>query len=105
MHSRGQTTTFQTRLEISEYAEARVARHLHRDGSRVLSLDSTEVATTITQTRAHRLNLPDGTPCHWPGEYLSKRIEGSDLAVAPASPWLGTAHPFSGSQDGCLLAR
>ena len=105
MHSRGQTTTFQTRLEISEHAEARVEQHTHRNGRGVLNLDRTQVATTLHSPGTSWLNISSGPSGHWSTEYLSQGIKGNHPSLAQAPSRLGTSHPFSGTQDGCLLVR
>ena len=68
MRQRGQTTTYQTRLEINEHTEARVERHTNRNGSWVLNLDCTQMATTIAQAWTRGPNLTDGTSGHWSTE-------------------------------------
>ena len=100
MRQRGQTTSFQTRLEMSEQAEARLERPTNRNQRRLLSLDCAEVATTIAPSGTCRLHLSDGTACHWSCEYLPHRIKGDHSSSAPAPSRLGTRQPFS-----CAEAR
>src|SRR5258708_14470066 len=80
-------------------------RHTNCRGSRMFSVDRTQVATTIAKARTRRLNVPNGSSGHWSVEYLSQAITGDHPPPAHASPRLGTQHPFSCTQDGCLLAR
>src|SRR6266581_6813393 len=105
MRQRGQTTTYQTRLEINEYAEARVERPTNRHGSWVLSLDRTEVATTISAAGTCRLHRTHGSSCHRSCQYLSYCITRGYPSPARAPSGLGTNHTWSNAQDGCLLER
>ena len=63
------------------------------------------MATTMAKARARRLHLADGPSCHWPGEYLSSRIQGGHPAPAPTPSRLGTNDSFNSPQDRCILAR
>jgi len=105
MQLRGQTTTFQTRLEISELAEAWLERHTNCRSSRVLRVDCTQVATTSTKARTRRLHLIHGPSRHWSGQYLSSRIKRGHPSLAHPPSRLGTSHTFSSTQDGYLLVR
>jgi hypothetical protein len=71
----------------------------------LLAVDSTQVATQITQAWPRRLGLQDRTPCYRPDEFLSQGITGGHSSRAQAPSRLGTGHAFSRTQDGCLLAR
>src|SRR5919109_4801853 len=80
-------------------------RYPNRNGSRLLSLDGTQVATTIAQARTRRLHLANGASCHWSSQYLSSRIKGDHPPVTQAPPRLGANDPASCPQDGCLLGN
>jgi Helix-turn-helix domain len=95
MRQRGQTTTFQTRLEISEYATA--------------GLNDTHIARvvgcsvwTVRKWRRRSLKLgcvglrsQIGRPATGEVEYLSSRITGGHPSPAHAPSRLGTSHPVS----------
>ena len=72
MHLRGHTTTFQTRLEISERAAA--------------GLNDTQIATAVGCSI-------------WTVRKWRRRSIHQDES---ASPWLGTEYTFNGTQDGML---
>jgi hypothetical protein len=69
MQQRGQTTTFQTRLEISVQSAAGL-----NDIQIALvvgfCVDRPQVATTMAKARTPRLHIADGTSGYWPDEYL-----------------------------------
>src|SRR5258708_19589917 len=68
-------------------------RHTNCSGSRMFSVDRTQVATTIAKTRTRRLNVASGTSGHWPLEHLSHAITRDNPPPAHASPSLTTKHP------------
>jgi hypothetical protein len=100
-----QTTTFQTRLEISEYAAA--------------GLNDTQIATAVgcsvwtvhkwrrraKQQERVGLAKPIGCTATGPVKTFSSRITGDHPSPAKTPSLLGTSHPISSTQDRCLLAR
>ena len=71
------------------------------DGSRLLSLDGTQVEATITQARTRWLQFPDGASCRWSQQYLSSRMKGDHPPVTHTPPRLGSNDPSHCPQDGC----
>jgi hypothetical protein len=80
-------------------------RHTNCRGSRMFRVDRTQVATTSAKAWTPRLNVADGTSGHWSVEYFSAGITADHPPSTHAPSRLGTSHPFSCTQDGCLLAR
>ena len=105
MQQRGQTTSFQVRLEIMEQASA--------------GLNDTQIATglgcslwTVRKWRRRslkrgRVGLTSqmGRPATGPVSTFPRRIAGGPPSRAQAPSRLGTGHAFSRTQDGCLLVR
>jgi hypothetical protein len=104
MQQRGQTTSFQVRLEMMEPGERGVERYANRHWLEACSLWTVRrVATKSTQAWPRRFNLTDGTSCYWVAEHLCRRIKRGHPSRAQTPSRLLTGHTFSRTQDGCLL--
>ena len=63
----------------------------NRNGSKMLSLDNAEVATTVAKVRTRRLHLADVSLRNWPDGYLSSYLERSHPSLVTASSGVGRA--------------
>ena len=95
MHQRGQKTTFQIRLQISEQAASGLNDSQIASADVLLCLDGPQVATTITKAGTQQLHLADGTSSHWPGEYVSSRMKGGYPSATQTPPRLGASYSLS----------
>jgi hypothetical protein len=106
MHQRGQTTSFQVRLEIMEQASAglndsqiatgwRLARCGRYAGWRRRSLKRGRVGLASQM----------GRPATGEVEHLSQGITGGSPSLAQTPSRMGTSHAFSRAQDRPMLAR
>src|SRR5215213_2802243 len=100
-----------SQLSWRQYATAWTNDHLpratgdHRTGSdrtirptdcrrtRLLSLDSTQVAAAWSRPGPRQLNLPHGSAHHWPARQPADEYTRCDLAPTPDTSGMGARYP------------